>query len=67
MSNSTNRLLGNPMMYIPASGPVQPMRIYRDSDFWAAVPGYAGSVTTNTVGSLPSFIPLDSGKPEVQP
>ena len=63
----TNRLLGNPMMYIPASGPVQPMRIYRDADFWAAVPGYAGSVTTNTVGSLPSFIPLDSGKPEVRP
>jgi hypothetical protein len=55
------------MMYIPATGPVQPMLIYRDADFWAGVPGYAGSITTNTVGSLPSFIPLDSGKTEVQP
>jgi hypothetical protein len=43
------------------------MLIYRDADFWAAVPGYAGSATTNTVGSLPSFIPLDSSKPEAQP
>lgn len=55
------------MMYIPASGPVQPMLIYRDSDFWAAVPGYVGTTTTYTVGSLPSFIPLDSGKPEARP
>jgi len=67
VTGGTNRLLGNPMMYIPASGPVQPMLIYRDADFWAAVPGHAGSITTNTVGSLPSFIPLDSGKPEAQP
>jgi len=67
VSNSTNRLLGNPMMYIPASGPVQPMLIYRDADFWAAVPGHAGTTVTYTVGSLPSFIPLDSGKLEAQP
>jgi filamentous hemagglutinin family protein len=67
VSNTTNRLLGNPMMYIPASGPVQPMLIYRDADFWAAVPGHAGTTVTYTVGSLPSFIPLDSGKPEARP
>jgi hypothetical protein len=67
VTGGTNRLLGNPMMYIPASGPVQPMLIYRDADFWAAVPGHAGTTVTYTVGSLPSFIPLDSGKPEARP
>jgi hypothetical protein len=66
-SNTTNRLLGNPMRYIPASGPVPPMRIYRNADFWAAVPRHAGTATSQTVGSLPAFIPLDNGKSGAQP
>ncbi len=67
VTGGANRLLGNPMMYIPASGPVQPMQIYRNASFWAAVPGYAGTTTAQTVGSVPAFIPLDNGKAGAQP
>jgi hypothetical protein len=46
--------------YIPTSGsayiPIAQPR-------WLTVPGYVGSTINNTVSNVPSFIPLDNGKP----
>lgn len=58
----SNRFIGNPMAYIPATGAVQPITIYSNPSFWASIPPRIGTATSYTVGGIPSFIPLDDGK-----